>query len=383
MPFKASFDPFDRGPNSADPVIVRWLILCSLLAGTPLLGGCHLLFPFNAGAAPDDALTDGARNDTGPPPDALIKRDNLIKRDGPIQQDGAAAPSWKLMAPTGMAVADTNAALKIWGVNATEIYISTGKDIHACSDANPQTTDLTCTKVFNGVDNGAAAITAMGGSSSSVYAVGGQGILRSKANGWGNISMMSTDSFNGLFCSGMKACLMVGTRDISGALSQILVSYDTGTFVASYNDKAAPEFNAVWSMGSTTAVACNGCTVFMKTPTLGWEKRTPKNCTHDLLGVWGAGEKEIHAVGAGGVRLRWDGYNWSMVGTGGGGNLNAIWGHGGTYYAVGNAGEIRIREGGSWSKKATFPGSELTGVWGLSADHVYVVGKGSKILRYH
>ena len=71
--------------------------------------------------------------------------------------------------------------------------------------------------------------------------------------------------------------------------------------------------------------------------------------TEDLRGVWGSGPRDVFAVGAGGVIMRYDGVRWYLMFSPTRKELRSVWGTGPTdVYAVGEDGIVLRFDGAHW-----------------------------------
>jgi hypothetical protein len=103
--------------------------------------------------------------------------------------------------------------------------------------------------------------------------------------------------------------------------------------------------------------------------------------SRDLRRVWGAGARDVWAVGAGGTAIHWDGAGWAAVETGTNATLTGLWGSAADdVWAVGaappgTAGMIHW-DGARWSPVELSLRERLVlrAVWGASADEVWAVG---------
>jgi hypothetical protein len=99
-----------------------------------------------------------------------------------------------------------------------------------------------------------------------------------------------------------------------------------------------------------------------------------------LLGVWGASEQDVWAVGgrdgSGPLVFHYDGAGWTRVATGLQ-NVDLWWVHGfagGPVYMSGSNGTILRYDGSSFTTMAT-PGTGIVfGMWGAAADDMWAVG---------
>ena len=110
----------------------------------------------------------------------------------------------------------------------------------------------------------------------------------------------------------------------------------------------------------------------------------PTGVEWTLFDVWGTSVADAYAVGEFGTILRYDGANWTTIP-----NiptlqsLNGIWGSGPTdIFAVGDFGTIVHYDGAAWTLQPGGTTQHLFGVWGYDPSHVYAVGFNGTVLRY-
>ncbi len=102
----------------------------------------------------------------------------------------------------------------------------------------------------------------------------------------------------------------------------------------------------------------------------------------DLRAVWGAAPNDVWAVGDGGAALHWNGAVWSPTFTGTGASLTGVWtAHASDAWAVGNnpgdGSPVVLRWDGVRWAPAMMPlrgRTSLRGVWGGGPDIVWIVG---------
>lgn len=103
-----------------------------------------------------------------------------------------------------------------------------------------------------------------------------------------------------------------------------------------------------------------------------------------LLSIWGTSSRNLYAVGAGGVILKYDGVLWVQVPSGVGGIIKGIWGvSNNEIYAVGNysetdSGFVLKFDGSRWRKliesryKTSKPSGELVAVWSARSNNFLI-----------
>jgi len=113
---------------------------------------------------------------------------------------------------------------------------------------------------------------------------------------------------------------------------------------------------------------------------LQWEHPFP---VVDVEDVWGAATDDVHAVGAYGQILHYDGDEWTYVNSPTRAHLLSMWGlPTGDIWAVGWAGAIVHFDGREWRVQDSGTQQSLFGVWASSPDTVLAVGWDGTVLRY-
>lgn len=103
----------------------------------------------------------------------------------------------------------------------------------------------------------------------------------------------------------------------------------------------------------------------------------------DLLGIWGASDTDVWAVGTRGTILRGNGSTWTAVPSGVTVELWDVHGSGTSdVWAVGEAGTILHWNGTTWSRRASGTTQDLNGVFAVSASFAIAVGDAGTILSW-
>lgn len=162
--------------------------------------------------------------------------------------------------------------------------------------------------------------------------------------------------------------------------------YYNGTWVNAKHNTGQPMFG-IWASATTWYAVGNGGYVATATDPAGTWSAIKVSSNPNLTAVWGVDDKNVWAVGAGGILAQYDGNFWSKSGLSSQ-NLNAIWGSSGSdIFVVGNGGVAYHYNGSNWStiSNATLSGYNLTGVWGDGAGGVWVTaikGADGYIFKY-
>lgn len=102
-----------------------------------------------------------------------------------------------------------------------------------------------------------------------------------------------------------------------------------------------------------------------------------------LLSVWGSSERDLWAVGSGGVIMHYEGITWKKVPSGVTDDLYGVWGSGPRdVWAVGESGAILHYDGTAWTAQRAARRSPLHSVWGSGPQDVWIVGDQGTILHF-
>jgi hypothetical protein len=110
------------------------------------------------------------------------------------------------------------------------------------------------------------------------------------------------------------------------------------------------------------------------------------NYVPNVTALWGTGDSDVFAATFDGPVYHWDGRAWTEQETDVTTGLNHLHGSGpGDVFCVGDRGVVLHYDGSRWSR-VPFPGDSdtntaLTGVRAVSADEVFICGRGGKILH--
>lgn len=183
---------------------------------------------------------------------------------------------------------------------------------------------------------------------------------------WTDQAAGATKALNAIIGRSASDIVVMGADTTNGR-------YYNGTWANAKHNTGQPMFG-VWASATTWYAVGNGGYVATATdPTATWSSiKVASN--PNLSAVWGVDDKNVWAVGAGGILAQYDGTAWTKSGLGGQ-NLNAIWGVSGTdIFAVGNSGTAYHYNGSTWSSisTASLSGYTLTGVWADGAGGVWV-----------
>jgi uncharacterized protein YjdB len=119
-----------------------------------------------------------------------------------------------------------------------------------------------------------------------------------------------------------------------------------------------------------------------------WVPEAAGVTTANLEGIWGEPRLGVvpsllYAVGTGGTILRWDEASWSAMTSGTTANLSSVTGASveRDVYAVGEGGKILRFDGAAWAPMASGTTANLSAAWTAPDGDVYAVGTGGTILR--
>ncbi len=163
-----------------------------------------------------------------------------------------------------------------------------------------------------------------------------------------------------------------------------IVSYADGSWSIQDASAATGELNDVWASASDDAFAVGGSAdagqiLYYNGAT--WTESD--TVAAELVAIWGAGAKDVFAVGDQGVIVHSDGSTWSSMDSGTTSRLQAVWGSGSDdVFAAGAGGVIVHYDGAAWSQMDSGTDVTLTALWGVDGDLVYAAGEGGVLLRY-
>lgn len=381
------------------------------LASALALAGCHLVAgydPSTDGTSPAlDTRLDAQLPVDGPPPppegptpptdgsipppkDAPVPLPDAPKppmdKAVPLPDKPPSVPVWTKLKTNPLTWGNTIAP-SIWGISATEIYLAVSTAVYRCKDVGAT---LTCTLVANNPTSG-QYYTALGGAGGQVMAVGHKGLVWLKSGGFKTVPNGAKLYFSNVWCTGAKACYLVG-YDSSGFQPEGVLVFWDGTNFTSINTKVSglaqhQSYHSVWTgSGGLMVLGADACTLrYRASSGAPWQDKTFTMCTGHVSGLWGSG-KIVHAVTSNGRHLRYLS-NWTLVSSAKN-VLAGIWGGGSAcVFAPANVGMVRFYNGSSWGKKeftSTDTGTKehLRDAWGVGCNHVYVMGFNSTLLRY-
>ena len=140
--------------------------------------------------------------------------------------------------------------------------------------------------------------------------------------------------------------------------------------------------NGVWSISESDIFAVGSVGTIIRSDGTTW---TVMNSTTnlELNAVWGASANDVYAVGEGGVIMHFDGTSWlpSYLEPEGS-PLWSIWGSSASDVFVGGDDMILHWNGTEWETMILPIEARITSIWGFSANEVYAVAMGQKVLRY-
>lgn len=231
--------------------------------------------------------------------------------------------------------------------------------------------------------------TGDGASSGEVYAVGDSGtVLHKQGTSWSIERPPTSAALNAVWGSGDEV-YAIGAR---------------GTILRRKGGMWQPEgvgltgelLSALWGTvreGQITLYAVGNLGTVLRRERGTWESLSSRVTDVGLTSVWARDEREVYAVGAGGLVLRRTGTaaqgTWAAAATGATSeSLNAVAGYAASktsgeaeVYAVGTNGTILHKTGAGWEiEGGVLTSQELTGVW-VGPDSVYAVGRSGKIAR--
>lgn len=357
-----------------------------LLVLALVLWGCQLAAPYTgtreAAVPPDASPSDQPRADRsvldrGPAEAAPIDRaipDTSTKPD-------SASTGWPAMKSC-----TSTTLLGVAGVSATEV-IAVGAMGKVCYyDGNPKgewkplnsgtTNTLNAVRPF-----GTDRVLVVGAKDTMLECgkkLGGciPSPLNTKGTGLPSINIMAA------WCPSSTGCYVAGYSSVLGtALYRVKrpSTWDMACLVMT----AGTELHAVYGHSLEQAMGVGTKCIYNHVDDNKCYQGSVISSSSTLHGIWGSGEKNVWAVGTGGLVVRWDGKAWKVFPTGQATTLRAIWGTSASnVYAVGNNGVLLHHDSKGWqrSKIAT---KTLYGVWAASPQDVFAVGSKGTIVRNH
>lgn len=155
-------------------------------------------------------------------------------------------------------------------------------------------------------------------------------------------------------------------RDSSYFTGWTLGCTGLGTCTVSVGDVAVPVL-----AGFLPTQTCSGAFC--------WENPQPHgNAIH---GLWARTERDVWAVGAGGLILRWFGSFWAPMRSGTSVELRAVYGQGDDVWVVGDEGTVLHWDGARFNVVPTRTRARLRAVLVRDATDVWVAGDGGTLLR--
>jgi hypothetical protein len=174
--------------------------------------------------------------------------------------------------------------------------------------------------------------------------------------------------------------IAVGSADGSARI----VVYADGSWSTQDASAASGELHDVWASADNDAFAVGGSAgagQILHYDGTNWEAES-FTVAGELLAIWGAGAKDVFAVGDQGIIVHYGDSGWSTMDSGTTSRLQAVWGSdSGDVYAVGAGGVIVHYDDSAWSQMVSGTDVTLTAVWGVD-DLVYAAGENGVLLRY-
>lgn len=345
--------------------MVRFLPLVSLLA----LGGCHLLFPFDAtepGPGDDAASLDGVRSDAAH--DGRLLTDADPAKDAPKDAPNTDGPHKDAGLPLDKGPTDTKPLDKGPPLDKAPPQ-DAPQPLEAappppCGSWTPVTGPMTTsTNYFNAAWCSGASLFVAGDSGKAFSLTGG---------GWTDLSPPNVN---------IEALWASSTTNLYAVGGDQILRYNGSTWIPDQPMKGIT-LHGLWGSGPSDIYAVGTSGTILRYEGGNWKKKpTPATVATTFYGVWGSGAKDVYAVGSLGTILRFDGITWKIATTSVGTSVTFkdVWGSGaGNVYAVGNAGKIYHFDGVSW-KPQTGPSVALDAVWGPGTGCVYAAGNSGQI----
>lgn len=139
---------------------------------------------------------------------------------------------------------------------------------------------------------------------------------------------------------------------------------------------------SVWGAGSRDLWAVGDRGRVLRFHAGAWRMADPGPDDY-LAGVWGSGPGDVFVTGYNGRVLHYDGRHWQVHPTGVSNDFNGIWGSGPEdVFTVGDRGTILHYDGTCWRRQETGTDNLFFGVWGTGPDDVWAVGGRANAAHY-
>ncbi|MEE9269030.1 MAG: hypothetical protein V3V49_02105 [Candidatus Krumholzibacteria bacterium] len=302
-------------------------------------------------------------------------------------------------------------------IAATYYWKVTVKDDHNHAASGPlwnfSTVNGMWTEMTSGTNQNLRGVWA--GSPSSVFAVGGAGVIR-HFNGvsWNVMVAGTRENLEAVWGSSTNDVFAVGTRGTIlhyDGFSWVAQSSGTfGTLLGVWGSSASDVFavgesnlirhydgtrwlsmisgsnqiqRGVWGASASSVFSVGTAGTILRYDGSVWRSMDSPNATPTLFGVWGSSASDVFAVGWRGNVLRYDGAEWSPMASGTTNPLNAVWGSSANdVFAVGSSGIILHHSGTGWIAMASGTTRHLYGISGNSKSDVFAVGDFGVILHF-
>lgn len=141
----------------------------------------------------------------------------------------------------------------------------------------------------------------------------------------------------------------------------------------------------VWGTGQSNIYAVGAGGTVIQFDGTSWNSVSTPAGTNQLRGVWGTSPSDVFVVGGGGTIMHYNGSSWTgLTGVGGASRLFlGVWGSSPTnVFAVADSGVIVHYNGTAWTTMTSPTTNPLWSVWGSSASDVFAVGVSNTLLHY-
>lgn len=265
----------------------------------------------------------------------------------------------------------------IWGAGASSVWAvgDNGTIVHFDGKGWSKASS-TSTKRLRGV---------WGSSSSDVYAVGDAGtVLRFDGAAWKNMGPPTTATLHGIFASGPKDLHVVGRV---GSYDSFYARYDG----ASWKTSSLARDNPLTAIGGVSAsdiyaVGSNGNMQMFDG--VSWSAHWRGGGQWWLRDIWGRSRTDFYVSGYvgpspySGIVLHYDGKRFKDMTPPGSGQLEGLWGSGGSnLYTIDRQGTAYHHDGKAWKAHKNLA-NETKAIWGLGPTAIYAVGYDA-VLQYN
>lgn len=235
---------------------------------------------------------------------------------------------------------------------------------------------------FNDTVNGNAAERSWGTSATSVFTVGGYGVVKRLSAG----TWTETDT---------PACTLydvwgTSTNNVFAVGCNGDIFRFNGTGWVEMTSPTSENLFAIWGSSGTDIYAGGYNRAFLRFNGTTWSTvNAGAALADDVHGIWGTGPNDIFVVGRTGMVMRYNGSTWTNITppyeVGTQRWLRAVWGTSGSnVWAVGFEGTILHYNGTQWTRETdgNLTTEHLFTIYGTSANDIFAAGDGGTVIHY-